>query len=95
MMTEAEVNAREALAKVHTPKLDELRTAVPKMRTSELLGLIVNAEALIDALGGVEVLNEDDPGPPKFKYTRAEEALIAAAALLALGNEIDRRIPVP
>lgn len=85
MMTEAET--REALTKVHAPKLDELRAAIPKMRTSELLGLLLNAEALVDIL--------DDGGADPFKYTKEQDTLIGAAALLALGDEIDRRIPVP
>jgi hypothetical protein len=75
MMNEAETRA--ALANVHAPKLDELRAAIPKMRTSELLGLIVHAEGLVDML---------DDGATDIH---------AAAALWAIANEIDRRIPVP
>lgn len=91
-VTEAEV--RQALAAVHTPRLDELRAAVPKMSTSELLVLLMNGEALVDRL---DEDGEYDPksGPPTFKYTRKEEELIGAAALLAITDEIDRRIPVP
>ena len=80
MLTEAET--REALAKVHSPKLDELRAAIPKMRTSELLGLLLNAAALVDII--------DDDGADPFKCTKEQETLIGAAALLALGDEIDQ-----
>lgn len=91
-LTEAET--RQALAAVRSPKLDELRTALPKTRTSELLGLLMNAEALVERL---DEDGENDPksGPPTFKYTRQQDELRAVAAMLAITDEIDRRIPVP
>lgn len=90
-MTEAE--ARQALADVRSPKLEALRADIPKMVTSKLLGLIVHSEALAEML-------EDGPydpktGPPTYKYTVDEETVIVGAALQAIGDEIDRRIPVP
>ena len=95
MMTESE--ARKALAEVRAPKLDTLRANIPKMSTSGLLGLLINTEALHD------LLDEDGShvpksGPPKFpthKYTMEEEAMIVAAAAIAISDEIDRRIPIP
>jgi hypothetical protein len=91
-MTPDEAKAREELSNVHSPKLDALRTNVLKMRTSELLALVVNDESLDDQL------NEDGPYDPKtgpmFKYTVKEMAVITAAALIAIFDEIDRRIPV-
>ena len=74
-MNEAETRA--ALTNVHSPKLYALRAAIPKMRTTELIGLIVHPEILVD------MLDED------------ASSAYGAAALLAITDEIDRRIPVP
>ena len=86
--------ARQGLANVHSPKLDTLRADISKMATSRLLGLLVITEALD------ELLDEDGPydpksGFPKHKHTVKQETVIVAAAVLAISDEIDHRIPVP
>jgi hypothetical protein len=92
-MTKDEIDdkTRQALTAVHSPKLDTLRAALPEMRTSTLIGLLTNADILVDRL------DEDGPYDPKagpqYKYTEEQQTLIATAAVLAIGDEIDRRIP--
>ena len=90
-MTEDE--ARRALAEVRSPKLDELRAKLSTTRTSELIMLLAHPKTLTARL------DEDGPydprsGPPKFKQTLDEAAVIAAAAAMSIADEIDRRVPV-
>ncbi len=70
------------LANVHTPKLDALRAKVPTMKTSDLIGLACNPDALAHHLS---VANMTD----------SMQQAIFMAGSVAIGTELDRRIPVP
>lgn len=73
-----ETKVREMLASLHAPWLDEWRTRVTTMRTSELL-IACNPEVIAE-------MCRTQPD--------ADEKAVAAA-LIAVADEIDRRIPIP
>ncbi len=84
--------ARQMLLSVKDPKLDAFRGSLRAMQTSELISYIAHP-------GQVDSKLFDDSGPPSFsrleKYGSADEQMIMGAALMAVGDEIDRRIPRP
>lgn len=75
--------ARAYLLQVSTPALDNFRTQMKAIKTSELLSLMANPELVTNALGFTE----------EAFTTAQQEAFMAA--LLAVADEIDRRIPIP
>jgi hypothetical protein len=79
-----EDNARRMLAAVSTPELDKLRDGVRTMRTSELVAGLARSDAIMK-----QVM------PDVWQYSDEDEMLIGAAALIVLGDELDRRVPVP
>lgn len=81
-----EDQAREMFTAIHTPELDKLREDVKTMRTSELIVLIAHADQVEK-----RVFDDDDLD----RYSRDEEYLLLAAAMLAVGDEVDRRFPRP
>lgn len=80
--TISEDEARSYLANVKTAKLDALRVKIPTMKTSELIGLACNPDAVCFHLGVSDMTNQ------------GQQAIFMAGAL-AIGDEIDRRIPTP
>ena len=78
-MTEDQVRAY--LMQISTPMLDAFRVKTRSMRTSELIGLMGNPETLA-TLVGITTMNDE-----------AQE--IFMAGMIALANELDRRVPVP
>lgn len=82
--TEAE--SRRMLAAVTTPALEKLRIDVRAMRTSEIVLGLGHSQELSKRL-----LTDEDLD----KYGAADEMLIMGAAIVALGDELDRRIPRP
>lgn len=75
-----ELHLRAELADVRDCRLDGLRASVPKWRTSTIVFYMAQPVA-IAALFEVEV-------------SKGIESLLAAAMLI-LGDELNRRIPVP
>lgn len=80
--TISEDDARVYLTNLSTPMLDALRVKAHEMKTSELLGVMGNAEMLMMILGLSDI-----------NAAGAHEVFMAG--MLALADEIDRRIPVP
>jgi len=81
-----EEEVRQMFGAITAPTLAAFRTQIRSMRTSEIIGLIVSSNVLAQKL-----LADDDLDT----FNAQDEQLIMAAALLALGDEIDRRIPRP
>lgn len=81
--TITEDQARAYLLALSTPPLEAWRVSVRTLKTSDLLGLAGNPELLAYKLT-VSL-------PPASE--RDQEILMAA--MLALSEEIDRRIPIP
>lgn len=81
--TMTEDQARAYLIALRTPKLDAFRVRVKTMKTSELIGCYANVEH-------VAVSVCDFPDKPS---DADQEALMAG--LLAVTEEIDRRLPIP
>lgn len=81
--TITEDQARVYLNALRTPALEAWRSAIRTMRTSDLLGVAGNSELLAHKLTIALPLAND----------RDQEILMAA--MLALYEEIDRRIPIP
>jgi hypothetical protein len=78
--------ARQMLMSVKYPQLDELRASVRAMQTSELIGHVAHTHGLEKRLFVTDHQNT---------LTSYDEQLILAAAVMSLGDEIDRRIPRP
>lgn len=78
-----EEQMREYLNSVQSVRLDELRESLRTMRTSELLVWFTNPAVVAGTLG-----QDTDATEPQ------ELQLLVAAAMLALSDEIDRRLPV-
>jgi len=83
--------ARQMLQSVKTPKLDELRRELRGLRTSELIGYIAHPGSLDKKL----FVDDGPPGDRLDRYTGHDEQLIMGAAVMAVGDEIDNRIPRP
>ena len=64
------------------PELDALLPRISTMRTSDLIGFVADPNALVAPLG-LSSLYPDDARS------------IRSAALVAIKNEIDRRLPIP
>ncbi len=83
-----------ALRTYHTPKLDELRKLLPQIETSNLIQHMINPGPLMAELTGwtppAEGLALVYPSPDKMH----EIQMTLGAALLAMAEEIDERIPV-
>lgn len=80
-----EIRARRerALAElrdVHTPGLDAMRADLPHINTSDLIAWICHPEGIISRVAG-----------PVISMERTK--MVASAAMAAIGEEIDRRIP--
>jgi hypothetical protein len=75
--------AMSLLREIHTPKLDAFRAQVPDMYTSDLLAYLTNPDQLMEA-----ILPEDP-----FEMKKDQELVITQAALGAVAEEIDLRIP--
>jgi hypothetical protein len=78
--------ARQMLQTVKYPQLDEVRSSVRTMLTSELIGHVAHPGGLEKRLFATDAQD---------KLTVYDEQLIMAAAIMAIGDEIDRRIPRP
>lgn len=76
-----EEQARAYLMSVRSPLLDGLRARVVKMKTSELIAWLANPQITS------ELIAEDS-------NEQTHEALLTAA-MLAIADEVDRRIPIP
>lgn len=79
-LTEDQV--REYLAKLSTPKLVAFRAHVLSMKTSELIGCMSNPDQVAGVISTGAIFSDED-----------KEA--AMAAMLAIADEIDRRMPIP
>ncbi len=74
-----ETELRRAAHAVSIPKLEELRGRVRTMRTSDLIGYLINPQMMHGLIATEE----------------GEEEMHLVAAVLTLTDEIDRRVPVP
>lgn len=87
--------SQDELAKLrayHTPKLDELRKALPEINTSNLIQHMIHPQPLMVELTGwkpPEGLALVYPSPDKME----EIQMTLGAALLAVAEEIDARLP--
>ncbi len=89
-MTEDEVRAW--LNELHTPKLDAFRTRLRSERTSALLVFQRGDEPII-ATTMAEIRDEAKAELEAIGEDADQIALIAV--LVAIGDELDRRIPIP
>lgn len=84
MITEEQ--ARAYLRALSTPRLDAFRAKIPTLKTSELIGCSIDPGHVASVVCVTPITaaqpTDDD-----------REALMAA--MLAIGDEIDRRIPIP
>lgn len=78
---QTEEQARAYLYNLHTPALDDLRSRLRTMKTSELVGLMANVEFIANAVCTSSEQRVND------------ESIMAA--ILAVSDEIDRRVPIP
>jgi len=76
-----ESEAREYLANQTSPKLDAFRATLRTERTSNLIAYYTSPEALLNLVDDSFLSDE-------------EVKLLIAAAVVAVGDEIDRRIPM-
>lgn len=85
---------RKLAAAVSTPKLDAFRARVKESTTSGLVLLLSDPAAVHDIVS--------DPGPrlgigellmQSERFERVQ--LLIAAAIIAVRDELDRRVPVP
>jgi hypothetical protein len=81
-----ESQIRDMIGTVSTPLLDEFRLIVPKMRTSEVVMYIANPKMYMAKL---------IPGDDLEQYDDEDAGLITAAAALVLGDQLDKRVPIP
>jgi hypothetical protein len=81
-----EEHARAYLRALSTPRLDAFRAKIPTLKTSELIGCSID-------LGHVASVVCITPITAAQPTDDDREALMAA--MLAIGDEIDRRIPIP
>lgn len=85
-----DAEGRKVLAEISTPGLEQFRQGVKITLTSVLtqMPMVMRAdpEDFVSKLGITEQEIEDDPERVR---------LICAAALIAVNDEIDRRIPIP
>lgn len=88
----------EALRALHTPKLDEFRTLLPEIYTSNLIQHMINPMAIMKELTGYDPAEEQrgsfalvltQPTPERLE----EIQMTMSAALLAICEEIDERMP--
>ncbi len=75
--------ARAYLLALSTPTLDGFRKQVKTLKTSELLILMGDPKSVAQALA------------LSMQVATPADQEVFMAALLALGDEIDRRIPIP
>lgn len=90
MMPLSEAEVRAAVGDFSTPKLDELRAAVPAMLTTELIGFLISSETLLDRLG--IVVDEAQLREGEDLLTEPQQ-LSLVAGLIAIGDELNKRIP--
>jgi hypothetical protein len=69
---------RKQLEATRSPTLDALREALPTIATSQLIGMLV--------VGG-------PPFEAEGKLTEEQSVQLVSAAILAISDEIDRRVP--
>lgn len=74
--------ARAYLASLRGEKLDAFRVQVGKLRTSEIVMLSTRPDLAFHAVG--------EPTADELRNNQ-----LVMAAILALGDELDRRVPVP
>lgn len=79
----SQVEMTALLSAVSTHNLEAFRQQVPKLLTSELVGLIAESGGQLDVALALD------------KYGMDDEILLVAAAVLAAMRELDRRLPVP
>lgn len=82
MMAKTEDQVRAQLAKVSTPSLDRLRAEIKTMPMSSLLMAFVT--------GGGQLVGDEE-----LKMDKQELEIVLAAYVVVLGDEVDRRFPVP
>lgn len=80
--TMTEDQAREYLSNVHSPGLDEVRARLGALKTSELLAWAGNPGLFADTIR-------------TDATTEHEMHMLMLAVMLAVSDEIDRRIPIP
>ena len=83
-MTEAD--ARKMFGAVQSPVLTTYRSTARTMQTSELIATLSRPERMLRTLFTDE---------QRDQMTRDDHELLCGAALLILGDEIDRRVPRP
>ncbi len=86
--TEAERELRQIVADadLQDERLDAFRARLPAMRTSDLIFYPSDNVALAIVLG---------LGEPTYRHDAERTKLIAYAAIFAIKDEIDRRLPIP
>lgn len=94
-----EAEALDTLRTYHTPKLDEFRALLPEIETSNLIQHMINPTAIMTQLTGYDPTR--NPGEAFFNLALQQPSqeklqeiqVTIGAALLAICEELDERIP--
>jgi hypothetical protein len=82
LMQQSEADVRAKLNQVRSPALFRLRADVTTIPTSGLIMAMVT--------GGAQLMGEEEIALPQ-----PELEVVIAATMMLLGDEIDRRFPIP